>query len=409
MLAKILAQIQAQFSQFSKAQQAQQTQFSTQLEGISNILDRIEMLNNTPSPPPPDPLPQHIIPFTDTAAPSDEQESHEAHGSKHNGDYTDDADDYYPLPVEDSYLNYNAKQDNNNTVDENEVQTTDDPNNLSTTYTCFHTFPSNNKLHRHLEDGHLEDGSVSHTTISNSHTTRTRQNATIPLRVRAKAHHTTPQAVYNKQRVVILPFSHARLPVKVNRQIPGDRDSLFTPEYKQITLYNHAVDANFSFVHAINLSDKPIVIPRKARLGTVSNLEEVNACMAHQDAEIARADQDSLLRIKATHPLGESNPHRAQRKMPNGVTIYGNDTKFADLVNKHPEVWKNPGGFTNIPENEWMRVPLLDDWQTRIKSMKLGRVYFLSSSKRWEDDYRVPRQVARLGSRVRRLVPHGQT
>ena len=78
----MLAKMQAQFSQFSKAQQAQQTQFSTQLEGISNRLNRIETLNNIPSPPPPtnlssqqlapDPLPQHtsIIPFTDTAAPS---------------------------------------------------------------------------------------------------------------------------------------------------------------------------------------------------------------------------------------------------------------------------------------------------------------------------------------------------
>jgi hypothetical protein len=29
------------------------------------------------------------------------------------------------------------------------------------------------------------------------------------------------------------------------------------PRDKHITLYNHAVDANFSFVHAINLSGKP--------------------------------------------------------------------------------------------------------------------------------------------------------
>jgi hypothetical protein len=114
------------------------------------------------------------------------------------------------------------------------------------------------------------------------------------------------------------------------------------------------VDANLSFVHAINLSDKPIVIPRKARLGTVSDLEEVNACMAHQDAaEIARADQDSLLRIKASHPLGESNPHRAERKMPNGVTIYGNDsvaTKLADLVNRHPKFGKTPVASLTSPK-----------------------------------------------------------
>lgn len=67
---------------------------------------------------------------------------------------------------------------------------------------------------------------------------RTCQNAAIPLRIRAKPHHTTPRPVYNKQRVVIPPFSQARLPIRVNKQVPEDRDSTFTPEYKHVTLYH---------------------------------------------------------------------------------------------------------------------------------------------------------------------------
>ena len=42
---------------------------------------------------------------------------------------------------------------NNNIVDETEIQPTDDANNLSAAYTCFHcedTFPSNNRLHKHI-------------------------------------------------------------------------------------------------------------------------------------------------------------------------------------------------------------------------------------------------------------------
>jgi hypothetical protein len=108
--------------------------------------------------------------------------------------------------------------------------------------------------------------------------------------------------------------------------------------------------------------------------------------MAHEDAaEIARTDQDSLLKIKAIHAIGESSPHRAKRRMPNGVTIYGNDivaTKLADVVNRHSEVWKNPGGFTKVPENESVRVPLVDDWETKIKSMTPGRVYSLGPAEK---------------------------
>lgn len=210
---------------------------------------------------------------------------------------------------------------------------------------------------------------------------RTCQNAAIPLRIRAKPHHTTPRPVYNKQRVVIPPFSQARLPIRVNKQVPEDRDSTFTPEYKHVTLYNHVVDANFSFVHAINLLDKPVVIPRKVRLGTISDLDEVSAYMAHEDAaELARVDQTNVLRIKPARAIGEAKPQDIQTKLPNGVTVYGNDTvavKLAEVVNRYSEVWENPGGFANVPENEWMRVPLIDDWQTKIKAMRLGRVYSL--------------------------------
>lgn len=61
-------------------------------------------------------------------------------------------------------------------------------------------------------------------------------------------------------------------------------------------LYNYVIDANLSFVHAINLSDNLIVISCKV---AISNPDEANAYMAYEDAsEIARADQSNVLRIK---------------------------------------------------------------------------------------------------------------
>ena len=46
---------------------------------------------------------------------------------------------------------------------------------------------------------------------------------------------------------------------------------------------------------------------------------------------------------------------------PNGVTIYGNNdvaTAIADVAYQYPEIWTNQGTTVDIPEEEWMPIPL---------------------------------------------------
>jgi hypothetical protein len=93
---------------------------------------------------------------------------------------------------------------------------------------------------------------------------------------------------------------------------------------------------------------------RKARLGTISDFEEVEAYLVEDDAgELARADQTNRLKVKATHSISdETNPHRAERKLTNGVTIYGNDDiagKLTAVIDRYAKIWENPGGFADVP------------------------------------------------------------
>lgn len=200
--------------------------------------------------------------------------------------------------------------------------------------------------------------------------------AAIPLQVAAKPHRITSLPVYNKSRITIPAHSHARLPVLTSKAIPTDRDAIFTPEYKHLTLYSHVVDSNFSFIHAVNLSDKPVTIPRKVRLGTLSDMEDVNACLVSPNAAaLARTEQDN---IKYKSPGTMSKDDDNERKLPNGVTVWGDDVvaqKLAQMVNKYPEIWGDPGGFVNVPEDQWLRIPLVYDWQDRVKKARLGRIY----------------------------------
>ena len=59
--------------------------------------------------------------------------------------------------------------------------------------------------------------------------------------------------------------------------------------------------------------------------------------------------------------------------LPNGVTIYGSTDspdviELTRVVNEFPKVWNDTGTFVDIPEDQWMKIPLRDDWESRMPS-----------------------------------------
>ena len=59
--------------------------------------------------------------------------------------------------------------------------------------------------------------------------------------------------------------------------------------------------------------------------------------------------------------------------------VYGdaNSTSaLENLVNEFPTIWKDDG-FVNVPQDEWMKITLRDDWQSRLPSTNKAKIYTL--------------------------------
>jgi hypothetical protein len=82
---------------------------------------------------------------------------------------------------------------------------------------------------------------------------------------------------------------------------------------------------------------------------------------------------------KSQNPDTLSKPKALETVLPNGVTVYGLEgtlevQQLADVVNSYPEIFQDSGGFVNIDQSEWMKIPLLDNWQEMIPKRQ-ARVY----------------------------------
>jgi hypothetical protein len=55
--------------------------------------------------------------------------------------------------------------------------------------------------------------------------------------------------------------------------------------------------------------------------------------------------------------------------LPNRVTVYSSTNspdviELTRVVNEFPKVWNDMGTFVDIPEDQWMKIPLRDDWES---------------------------------------------
>ena len=253
----------------------------------------------------------------------------------------------------------------------------------------------------------------------------------IPLEMRARGNgQSVLQPVHAKQSLIIPPRSETRIPVH-HASLP-DRDFFFEPAETPLSLYAHLVDASMTAVVAKNDTDYAVKVPRNLRLGTIQeanfdNCYHITEGQAdatelatrrpekeHQGSWIKRvfkrvvaASAVAMLAtssIKSSIPgtnvpsgLASANvpavsqdgmpevpgipasipdicvvPTEADSVMPNGVTVYQGNEKIQNVVNQFPSLWEE-GGFAEVPQEDWMRIPLKADWEAQAP--KTARVY----------------------------------
>ena len=206
----------------------------------------------------------------------------------------------------------------------------------------------------------------------------------------------TPPRPFIKRDVVL--ERHVTIPAKAHLAIPIEHSELPTGDYifkpangYPIALFAALVDSSFHAVLARNDSDQPIHLPRKLQVGSVMDLE-ADGCYHLEDSQQAQELAVTLPRqthhcawtdkafamlaseIKETEedkitPSPDRSEASLESVLPNGVTIYGKQTVAAQLaavIAEFAEIWIDQGGSVDLPKEDWMRIPLRADWESKI-------------------------------------------
>ena len=194
------------------------------------------------------------------------------------------------------------------------------------------------------------------------------------------------RAVKVSSTTTLPPHSSAAVPVKLNgkSKLP-DRHYFFDPSVP--ALMSHFVDADFDFIHAENPTDKPITFHRHQKLGTVLDLSspEVNFSTASElEAVVENRSPLSELEEPAIPLTKISVDPNLETKLPNGITIYGDDNQvkaIKEVLCRYPRIWEDNGNLVDVPEENWLTIPLTSDW--RESKFKINqKVYPLSEDAR---------------------------
>ena len=104
----------------------------------------------------------------------------------------------------------------------------------------------------------------------------------VPIRIAPKPNARIRRVVHSKDQAVIPPKSVAQVPTYMkSKPLPDDRDYLFEPNQQQLTaslrqlggFYTHVCHGNVAGVHVRNDKNMTVRIPRRARLGTLTEYE----------------------------------------------------------------------------------------------------------------------------------------
>ena len=238
----------------------------------------------------------------------------------------------------------------------------------------------------------------------------------IPIEVKS-AGRTIRQPVHAKRSVTVPPRSETQIAVH-HASLP-DRDFMFEPDNSPLSLYAHLVDASMSAILAKNESDVPIKIPRNQRLGTIYDTDFDNCFQVSPEAEqdvrelatrrpaaehktswikkvFNKVVKPAALAFLATTAASSATssiktdiapkvskvpeikvmPTLSDFTMPSGVRIYGDTKPLQAVADEFPSLWEE-GSFANVPQEDWMRIPLRSDWESKIP--KTPRVYPLGN------------------------------
>ncbi|KAJ6126070.1 hypothetical protein N7471_010563 [Penicillium samsonianum] len=161
---------------------------------------------------------------------------------------------------------------------------------------------------------------------------------TFSANVHSRLHHQDCRSVKAAVHTILPPRSTT--PVQtLTATLPADRDYIFQGQHPHASFYSHIVDANMSWVLAVNDTNTSIQVPKGSTIGTLTEVDQQPQTAAYavspHGAELGRS--------VPTKPIYYDGLKHAQHEnvLPNGITIFACKSmvnKLADVVNVY-DVW----------------------------------------------------------------------
>ena len=174
------------------------------------------------------------------------------------------------------------------------------------------------------------------------------------------------------------------------QNLSADRDFIFEPtEHEFLSVCAYVVDRFMSEVLVRNDSDQSVILFKRFKLGKVIEYEAGGCYAVDADLQdlarrpakvfktswIKRTIAAAMVVTAAFHAATTAKPEVVHST---GVTMYDSGTgsvpAIAEAVEAFSSLWQDTGNVANIPEAEWMDIPLVDNWQEQYKPGQ-ARVY----------------------------------
>jgi hypothetical protein len=232
-------------------------------------------------------------------------------------------------------------------------------------------------------------------------------NIIVDAEVKTRSNLPYKRKVYAKKETRLPPRKITNVQIDQPQHVPKDRDLLFNPRgivdrksRKHVVkptaatlmrgkggVLAHVLNQSVMHVQVWNASNCVVVIPAHTPMGVISDMEVTGCYLIQSEPALAAVSATSgpsqLVQASSTgEPVtGRPSP---EKRYEDGITIYGEDKAQQQLrhaIDKFSNIWKDDGSPANIPEEDWMQIPLIENWE-KVYKPAANKVYPLGPKDR---------------------------
>ena len=186
--------------------------------------------------------------------------------------------------------------------------------------------------------------------------------ASVDISVCSKRHTNINFPVRVKETTVVPPRKQLYLAV-THKELPSNRDYEFSPSDRKDlndirekggVIYAAITDSKLSQIPIRNESTEPLTVRKHILMGQVQDTQIEGCYTVGQESQALAA-------------MGEHEELEPgmETKLPSGITVYGKPAvvkRIAGVVDEFPDLFKDRWGTVKIPPEDYLQIPLKDDW-----------------------------------------------